>query len=472
MFVLFGLLAAAAANAGRSPRWRSAVMMLSSGIFLLSLTGGTIELVPLAGFVVLGYLGLLVVQRGLLRSSIWSVVLIVLAYVWLKKYSFLPEGGFLQFPYMTLGLSYIFFRILHLVIDAGDGQLPERIGFFRYLLYTVNFTTLVSGPIQRYQDFARDQFAAEPVPLGPSAAAQQLERIVRGFFKVNVLAMLLKMLHENAFDGLSRAGPSGAKVFYAVTLAIAYPFFLYNNFSGYIDIIMGIARLMRIRLPENFNRPFSAASFLEFWNRWHITLSGWLKAYVYNPLLMALMRRVASRAVQDYLGILCFFVTFFLIGIWHGRTSEFALFGVLQGGGVAVNKLWQLSLAERLGKKRFRSLAGNRWYTVMARGLTFTWFAFSLFWFWASWHEIDVIFRSLGTSHWIVVWVAVWVLAACTLEAWERLRAILLAIRGHDGPLLWTRHARMVYASAMGAVAMVLTLLMQQPAPAIVYKAF
>ena len=108
----------------------------------------------------------------------------------------------------------------------------------------------------------------------------------------------------------------------------------------------------------------------------------------------------------------------------------------------------------------------------MARGLTFTWFAFSLFWFWASWHEIDVMVRSLGTLQWIVTWLVVWILAALTLEAWERLRTALLSIRGNEGPLLWTRYSRMVYASAMAAVALVLTLLMQQPAPAIVYKAF
>src|ERR1700721_319408 len=100
-----------------------------------------------------------------------------------------------------------------------------------------------------------------------------LERIVRGFFKVNVLAMLLHIIHERAFDGLSQPLPQEHMLFFAFLLAVTYPFFIYANFSGYIDIIMGIARLLRVRLPENFNRPFSAPSFLDFWSRWNITLS-------------------------------------------------------------------------------------------------------------------------------------------------------------------------------------------------------
>ena len=111
------------------------------------------------------------------------------------------------------------------------------------------------------------------------------------------------------------------------------PVFLYSNFSGYIDIVIALARLMRVRLPENFDRPFSASSVLDFWNRWHITLSNWLKTYVYNPLLMALMRRILILIVEPFLGVFSFFVTFFLIGLWHGRTSEFVFFGVLTGAG-------------------------------------------------------------------------------------------------------------------------------------------
>src|SRR5450755_4335504 len=198
------------------------------------------------------------------------------------------------------------------------------------------------------------------------------------------------------------------QLFAAFRLAVVYPFFLYANFSGYIDIVIALARLMRVRLPENFDRPFSASSFLDFWNRWHMTLSTWLKTYVYNPLLVALMRRISSLAMQPFLGVFCFFVTFFLIGVWHGRTSEFIIFGVLQGGGVAVNKFWQVGLTSALGRKGYKELAKNPLYVAFGRGLTFTWFAFTLFWFWADWKQIHMIFSAVNLLSWAGVWLAVW----------------------------------------------------------------
>ena len=271
---------------------------------------------------------------------------------------------------------------------------------------------------------------------------------------------------------LFRSLPQAHKLIFAFQLAVTYPLFLYANFSGYIDIIMGIARLMRIRLPENFDRPFSATSFLEFWNRWHITLSSWLKAYVYNPLLLVLMRRIPSPSLQVYIGVFCYFVTFFLIGIWHGRTSEFAVYGVLLGGGAAANKLWQSSLTEKLGRKGYKALAANLFYIAFARGLTFSWFSLSLFWFWADWKQISIAYRNPGPAYWVATWMAVWLCATVVLAAWEQSRAVLLSIQTAEGPVLTSRYARVVYASSLALTAVVVTLLMNQPAPAIVYKAF
>jgi hypothetical protein len=229
---------------------------------------------------------------------------------------------------------------------------------------------------------------------------------------------------------------------------------------------------MRVRLPENFDRPFSASSFIDFWNRWHITLSTWFKTYVYNPLLMALMRRISSLALQPFLGVFCFFVAFFLIGVWHGRTSEFVFFGLLQGGGVAINKLWQLGMAKAMGRKGYKALANNEVYNAFARGLTFSWFAFTFFWFWADWKIIDKVFTGIGVAQWLGVWLAIWLCATVVLSAWEWLRAALLSIRTAEGPVLTSRYARVVYASALGLAAIVITVLLNQPAPDIVYKAF
>jgi D-alanyl-lipoteichoic acid acyltransferase DltB (MBOAT superfamily) len=271
---------------------------------------------------------------------------------------------------------------------------------------------------------------------------------------------------------MSQPLPPAMKIYAAFRLAVFYPLFLYANFSGYIDIVIALARLMRVRLPENFDRPFSASSALEFWNRWHMTLSNWLKTYVYNPLLLALMRRISSLAAEPFLGVLCFFVTFFLIGVWHGRTSEFVVFGVLTGGGMSINKLWQLGLTRGLGRKPYRELAKNPAYEAIGRGLNFSWFSFTLFWFWGDWKQITTVFSGLSPVQWFAVWTAVVLASTAVLGIWEWLRAALLSVEAAGEPVLTSRYARVVYTSALGLAAIVITVLLSQPAPDIVYKVF
>lgn len=471
-FVFFGLAAALISNLSRSPAWRSAVLMAASILFLALLAKNPMLFLPLIGFLLLGYGGLILLQHGWSRVWVWCILAVLCAYIWLKKYTFLPEAIFLHVPYFTLGLSYIFFRVLHLLIEAGDANERQRVSIGAYLLYTLNFTTFVSGPIQRYDQFARDQFAAEPIPLGSRVVGLQLERIVRGFFKVNVLGAIFQTMHTDAVAQISYALPLSVRSYAALRLAIVFPLYLYSNFSGYIDIVIALARLMRVRLPENFDRPFSASSFIDFWNRWHITLSTWLKTYVYNPLLLVLMRRNTSIAFEPFLGVLCFFVTFFLVGVWHGRTSEFVFFGVLLGAGVSINKLWQVLFTRVLGRKSYKELTKNPIYVSFGRGLTFSWFAFSNLWFWADWHQLHALLAALGAAQWLAVWLAVWLFATLTLALWELLRAALLSIKTAEGPALASRYARVVYASAMGLCTLVITILLSQPPPAVIYKAF
>jgi alginate O-acetyltransferase complex protein AlgI len=471
-FVFFGLAAALISNFSPSRVWRSGVLMAVSIIFLALLAPDPVMFVPLVGFLALGYVTILLIRRGWSKILTISVIAVVFAYVWLKKYTFLPAGIFIDHPYFTLGLSYIFFRVTHLVVDTGEGDQQNLVTPFSYLLYTLNFTTLVSGPIQRYDEFARDQFAEVPIGLSAAEIGQQLERIVIGFFKVNVMSLVLHAVQEDALAQMHGYIPLSMRLLAGFRLAVVYPFYLYLNFSGYIDIVIALARLMRVRLPENFDRPFSASSFIDFWNRWHITLSTWLKNYVYNPLLMALMRRISSVEMQPLLGVFCFFVTFFLVGIWHGRTSEFVIFGILQGGGVAANKLWQIGMGRALGNKRYKALAKDLTYVSFARGLTFAWFTFTLFWFWAAWTQIGTIFGSLNASQWIAVWLAVWLVAAGVLAAWEWLREVVLSVRTSDGPVLESRYVRVVYATALGLAGLAITFLLNQPPPTIVYKTF
>ena len=139
---------------------------------------------------------------------------------------------------------------------------------------------------------------------------------------------------------------------------------------------------------------------------------------------------------------------------------------------MAINKLWQLGLVRALGRKTSKALAKNPAYIAFGRGLTFSWFALTLFWFWASWNQLGKVFAAIGLFQWLGVWLAIWLCATVVLALWEALRAALLSIRTAEGPVLTSRYARVVYASALGLAAVVITVLLNQPAPDIVYKAF
>lgn len=470
-FIAYGLIIVVLANISNAPAWRFGVLLAASLGFIGLLQPHPMALLPIGGFLVAGYAGIIAVRRGLPHAIAIGVIGLVAVYAWLKQYSFLPSHSFLTLSYLTLGLSYIFFRVLHLVIDAGAPGAARDIRVGHYLAYTLNFTTLISGPIQRYEDFA-PQIDRPGVRPTLDTIGAQLERLIIGFFKVNVLGLLFNMVQIDALAELAHQGDAMTKFGAAWRLLGCYPFFLYCNFSGYIDIVIALARLMGIVLPENFNRPFSATSFIDFWNRWHITLSSWLKIYVYNPLLITLMRRFPAPSLEQAFGILCFFLTFFLIGIWHGRTSEFMFFGVLQGGGVALNKLWQVTLIRRLGRKPYRALAARPLYMAIARGLTFTWFAFSLIWFWASWAQVGTAFAGAGLAAWLAALLALWVVATVLLALWEATRAQLLAIKARDVPVLAHPYARTAFVTIIATLAFLMVAVLSQPAPGIVYKAF
>lgn len=467
----FGMLVVCVANLRRNPRWRFRTLFAASIAFVWMLGDSPVVFLPLVGFLLIGYLAVVLVRRGLPNSVAVAVVLLIAAYIWLKRYSFIPAGMFLGFNYLTLGLSYIFFRVLHVVIDAEHEGPARNIPFADYLAYTLNFTTFISGPIQRYEDFAAE--IGRPLERPTlEIIGRQIERLIIGFFKVNVLATLFMMFQTDAIADLRVASALGVKIWAAIRVIGSYPFFLYCNFSGYIDIVLAMAMLMGLKLPENFDRPFSASSFIEFWSRWHITLSNWLKTYVYNPLLMTLMRRFPSPALEQSFGIFCFFVTFFLIGVWHGRTSEFIFFGVLQGGGVALNKLWQITMARILGRKKYRKIAGEEWYKDMARGLTFTWFAFSLVWFWGGWLRIDNLYAHAGASAVAGALVALWAGATVILAAWEAARGIVLDLSISGTKIAMHPYSRTVFVTALAAWAFLVTAVLTQPAPGIVYRTF
>ena len=469
-FVVFALAVAILYQAWTSAAWRQAVLLVSSLVCLFSFSLSWQAYIPLAAFLTLGYAGL----RWTLatpKAFMPALVALLAVFIWLKQYAFVPGAWLLPFPYVTIGLSYICFRVLHLIIAARYGALPNVPGAVSYFLYTANFLTLASGPIQLYPDYVKSRDLAASRRVSVEEIAEALERIIKGLFKTNVLALIFSTLRTHALSAVTDSETAGMKMIAATVTFAAYPLFLYCNFSGFIDLVIGAGGLLGWKLPENFNRPFAADNFMEFWsNRWHITLSSWLKTYVYNPLLIALMRRGFSPAMEPFLGVLAFFVTFFLVGIWHGQTQEMLLYGVLLGLGVSINKLFQVLLTKRLGRKRYNALSSGALYTACSRGLTFAYVALTLVLFWSNWKQMREMQASLGAaSTWAVCGVIV-LGSTAVIAMWESVRSHI--INGPWNEVPFSQFVRTTISTALLVALLAISLLMNQPAPDIIYKGF
>ena len=470
-FLAFAAIAAVLFNLAVVRGWQRFVLLATNLVFFASFSHSPLAFLPFPCFLALGFVAQRIVRDGAGARVFPALLVVTVAgFFWLKRYSFVPDTLWLPYPYVLVGLSYVFFRVLHLIIDSHQGAISGRVGLLSYLNYTLNFTALTSGPIQRYQDYHRME--DEPLGLDLVVIGRAVERIVIGYFKVAIVSMLLAQAQHAAMGALHPDEALAQRMALGAAIVAIYPLYLYANFSGYVDVVIGVARLFRIELPENFNRPFIAASFIDFWSRWHITLSSWLKTYVYNPLMLVGMERITAPAFAPYIAVGAYFVTFFLVGLWHGQTSEFVFFGLLQGGGVAVNKLYQLVMQNRLGRKRYNAIAAHPVYVALARGLTFTWFAFTLLWFWSNWPQMSGFAQALGIEAAFGAALAIFALATITIAAAEGARHLVLRLQWQEQPIVLSRYVRTSWCTVLVMVTAITIVLLASPAPDIVYKGF
>ncbi|AXA94101.1 MBOAT family protein [Massilia sp. YMA4] len=235
---------------------------------------------------------------------------------------------------LPVGISFFTFTQIAFLVDSARGHVRER-RFMHYLLFVTYFPHLVAGPVLHHREMM-PQFA-DPANLAPRAVnfAVGTSIFVIGLAKKVLLADSLGP-HANAlFDA-----PGEASLLVAWGGVLAYTFQLYFDFSGYSDMAIGLARLFGVRLPLNFDSPYRATSIAEFWRPWHMTLSRFLRDYLYVPLggnRHGPLRRHVNLMATMVLG-----------GLWHGAGWTFLLWGALHGGYLIVNHAWRAACA-RLG---------------------------------------------------------------------------------------------------------------------------
>lgn len=228
-----------------------------------------------------------------------------------------------------IGFSYIVFRLIHVLRDVGSPRMPVLTlpEFITYVLFT---PTLIAGPIDRGERFIKD-LRADWRPSWPDIGAG-MQRLVVGAFKKFVLADALALVALNGQNAFEVRG-SG----WMWLLVLAFAARIYFDFSGYTDMALGLARWFGIYPPENFAAPYLKPNITQFWNSWHMSLSAWFRTYWFNPVLRAL--RARKLPMWSIVGI-CHLSTMVLIGLWHGVTANFVIWGAWHAVGLFAHNRW------------------------------------------------------------------------------------------------------------------------------------
>jgi alginate O-acetyltransferase complex protein AlgI len=262
---------------------------------------------------------------------------------------------------LPVGISFYTFQTLSYNIDIYFGvRKPEKhLGIFA--LYVSFFPQLVAGPIERSTSLLPQFF--KPVQFSLDRFHHGLKYIIWGLFKKMVIADRLSIYVNLVYNQTNQYGSAAY-----LTATILFAFQLYCDFSAYSDIARGTAKVLGYDLMENFNHPFTAKNITEFWRKWHISLSTWLRDYLYTPLVFK-YKKHGKLAVAGAI-----FVTFLLCGLWHGAKVTFIIFGVLQGLAL----VYELATIEL--RKKWASTFGS-WYNPVSMLLTFGFVLFSFIFF-------------------------------------------------------------------------------------------
>lgn len=221
-----------------------------------------------------------------------------------------------------IGISYFVLIAIGYLTDVYWGKFEAEKNFFKFTLFVGYFPQLSSGPFVKYDEMKEQLFAIKEINY--EFVVLGIERILWGFFKKLVISQRLAVFVNTVYGNyLNYNG------WYIILAAVAFMLQLYTDFSGGMDIIIGVSNCFGVTLPENFNLPFCATSIEEFWRRWHITLGAWLREYIFYPLLRSNWFREIKKKCKQKIGknyqkkfdfplYLAMFITWFLIGFWHG----------------------------------------------------------------------------------------------------------------------------------------------------------
>ena len=318
-------------------KWRWVMLLIVSYYFYCSWQPDLIYLIMFT--TVVSYVCAIMIEKSetkfAKKAYMLTAVIASLAVLFFFKYfNFLAENVVLLFDVigipandvtlnliLPVGISFYTFQTLSYVIDVYRGTLPAERHFGYYALYVSFFPQLVAGPIERPENLLPQLKTKNP--FNGAEAALGLKMMMVGFFKKIAVADQISVYVNSVYNNVQTGDAALINGFTVALATVLFAFQIYCDFSGYTDIAIGCARVMGIKLMQNFNNPYSATTIKDFWRRWHISLTSWFTDYIYIPL-------GGSRCSKKryYFNM---FTVFLVSGIWHGAAWTFILWGVVHG---------------------------------------------------------------------------------------------------------------------------------------------
>ena len=293
------------------------------------------------------------------RPLLWAAVILALGPLGLIKLGEVLQPFSL---FRLMGASYMSFRAVQLLLDIYDGRLqklrPVALGYF--LLF---FPAVSSGPIDRYRRFLSDLDRPPDREHYRTLLAQGIWKLAGGCVSAVVISGFIQQYWLAALP----ASGFGATLSYMY----GYTFYLFFNFAGYSSMAIGTGYLLGIQMPENFNQPFLSVDMKDFWSRWHISLSTWLRDYLYSRFVMKSLKqkRFSNPRTASYLG---YVLNMMAMGAWHGLQPQYLLYGVYHSALMCLNEVLDLHC------KSFRSFKTHGAGQVVCVLVTFHLFSFGL----------------------------------------------------------------------------------------------
>jgi D-alanyl-lipoteichoic acid acyltransferase DltB (MBOAT superfamily) len=260
---------------------------------------------------------------------------------------------------LPIGLSYYIFQTIGYITDIKRGTIEAERNFYRFTLFTIYFPKLLVGPIERANHFLPQ--LKRKISFDKENITEGAKRIAWGLFKKLVVADRIAIYHSKVISTIDHQ--SGGTILLA---CILYTFEIYADFSGYTDIALGTARMFGFHLMENFKRPLLAKNVSDFWRRWHISLSFWVNDYIFNPIALK------YRDWGEWGLFYALFISFVVIGIWHGASWTYIFFGILQ----AIALIYET--ASRRARKKISKKINRDVYNIISILFTFLFITFSL----------------------------------------------------------------------------------------------